>query len=41
MYGDVLATNASMLALARKLGFALGRVPGEPTLTRIALQLAA
>jgi len=41
IYGDVLATNAAMLALARQLGFNLSRVPDDPTLTRIALELAA
>lgn len=41
MYGDVLATNASMLALARKLGFTLGRVPEDATLTRVTLELVA
>jgi acetyltransferase len=40
IYGDVLATNAGMLALARQLGFNLSRVPDDPTLTRIALELA-
>ena len=40
IYGDVLATNAGMLALARHLGFNLSRVPDDPTLTRIALELA-
>jgi acetyltransferase len=39
--GDVLATNVTMLALARKLGFAVGRVPEDPTLARITLDLAA
>jgi acetyltransferase len=41
LYGDVLATNSAMLALGRELGFALGRVPGDPTLTRITLELVA
>jgi len=40
IYGDVLATNAAMLALARRLGFILSRVADDPTLTRIALELA-
>jgi acetyltransferase len=33
--GDVLATNAKMLNLARKLGFQVKRVPHEPTLRRV------
>lgn len=41
LYGDVLATNAPMLALAKQIGFALGRSPEDPTLTRIMLELAA
>lgn len=41
IHGDVLATNAPMLTLAKQLGFALGRSPEDPTLTRITLDPAA
>ena len=41
IYGDVLATNVAMLALARQLGFNLSRVPDDPTLTRIEFELVA
>lgn len=40
IYGDVLSTNRPMLELCRKLGYALGSNPGDPTLTRVALGLA-
>jgi len=39
IYGDVLSTNEHMLGLCRKLGFTLGRVPGDPTVTRVTLAL--
>lgn len=39
MYGDTLATNEPMLALARKLGFSVARHPGDTTLTRVTLEL--
>ena len=39
IYGDVLSTNRPMLELCRKLGYALGRHPGDPTLTRVTLAL--
>ncbi len=39
MSGYVLSTNASMLGLARKLGFRLQRVPGDATLTQVTLEL--
>lgn len=35
IWGDVLAENAAMLALARKLGFGTLSVPGQPGLLRI------
>jgi len=40
MYGDVLSTNRRMLAFCRQLGFALARVPEDPTVTRATLALA-
>lgn len=36
--GTTLATNASMLRLARRLGFSVSAVPGDWTLRRIALR---
>lgn len=39
VYGDVLAYNSAMLELARRLGFKLYTLPGEPDLTRVRLQL--
>ena len=39
IYGDVLSTNQHMLDLCRKLGFALGRIPGDPTVTRATFSL--
>ena len=39
MYGDVLSTNLHMLDFCRKLGFALGRHPDDPTVTRVTLAL--
>ena len=39
IYGDVLSTNQHMLGLCRKLGFAMARVPGDPTVTRATLAL--
>jgi acetyltransferase len=41
MYGDVLATNTPMLALAQQVGFALSRSPEDATLTRITLDPTA
>jgi hypothetical protein len=35
MYGDVLSTNVQMLALARRMGFALARHPDDATVTRV------
>lgn len=40
IYGDVLSTNRPMLELCRKLGYALGRNPDDPTVTRVTLALA-
>jgi len=37
--GDVLATNRSMLELARRLGFALARNPDDATLTHVSRAL--
>lgn len=39
IYGDTLATNRSMLGLAKALGFTLGRHPDEAHLTRVTLDL--
>jgi acetyltransferase len=39
IYGEVLSTNRPMLEMCRKLGYALGRHPGDPTLTRVTLSL--
>lgn len=39
--GLVLSTNAGMLRLARTLGFTARREPGDATLTRVSLELAA
>ena len=39
IYGDVLATNRTMLELARRLGFRIARHPDDATLTRITLAL--
>ena len=39
MYGEVLSTNRAMLGMARKLGFAIERHPGDPALARATLQL--
>lgn len=39
MHGEILSTNVSMLALARKLGFRLTRHPQDATVTRAALDL--
>ena len=41
MYGGTLSTNAAMIALGRRLGFAARRVIGEGTVTRLSLVLAA
>jgi acetyltransferase len=35
IYGDVLSTNVQMLALARRMGFALARHPDDATVTRV------
>jgi acetyltransferase len=40
IYGDVLSTNRAMLELTGRLGFARGHHPDDPTLTRVALDLA-
>ncbi len=40
IYGDVLSTNRNMLEFCRRLGFALGRNPEDPTVTRATLELA-
>ncbi|MBC7804422.1 MAG: GNAT family N-acetyltransferase [Candidatus Parcubacteria bacterium] len=40
MHGEVLSTNSYMLSLCRKLGFAFGRNPDDPTVTRIVLKLS-
>ncbi|MGH8674654.1 MAG: GNAT family N-acetyltransferase [Burkholderiales bacterium] len=39
IHGDVLSTNQPMLEFCRRLGFALGRDPGDPTVTRATLAL--
>jgi acetyltransferase len=39
LYGDILAVNRPMLALATKLGFRLGRHPEDPTLSRASISL--
>ena len=39
IYGEVLSTNRPMLELCRKLGYALGRNPDDPTVTRVTLAL--
>jgi RimJ/RimL family protein N-acetyltransferase len=39
IYGNVLAENTAMLALAERLGFQVEPVPGEPGLRRIRLPL--
>ena len=39
IYGDVLSTNRPMLEFCRKLGFTLGRNPGDATVTRVKLEL--
>lgn len=39
IYGDVLSTNRGMLELTGRLGFARGRHPEDPTLTRVTLDL--
>ena len=39
IYGDVLSTNHRMLAFCAKLGFKLGRNPGDATVTRATLEL--
>lgn len=40
IYGDTLATNRSMLGLAKALGFVLARHPDEAHLTRVTRELA-
>jgi acetyltransferase len=39
LYGDILAMNRPMLALATKLGFQLSRHPEDATLTRAVISL--
>ena len=39
MHGDILSTNAQMLALVRKLGFRLKRHPQDATITRATREL--
>jgi acetyltransferase len=39
MHGEVLSTNGPMLALVRKLGFRLERLPEDATITRATRQL--
>jgi len=39
IYGDVLSTNLHMLDFCRKLGFLLGRLQDDPTVTRVTLKL--
>ncbi|MGH8745105.1 MAG: GNAT family N-acetyltransferase, partial [Burkholderiales bacterium] len=39
MHGDILSSNASMLALVRKLGFRLKRHPQDATITLAAREL--
>lgn len=41
IYGDTLATNRSMLGLAKALGFALVRHPDEAYLTRVTRDLVS
>jgi acetyltransferase len=40
IYGDVLSTNRRMLTFCRKLGFVPTREHDDPTVTRVALQIA-
>jgi acetyltransferase len=40
VYGDVLRENRTMLKLCRVLGFTQSRVPDEPELVRVSLQLS-
>lgn len=40
MAGYAQSTNAPMIGLARKLGFRAARVPGDATVTAVALELA-
>jgi acetyltransferase len=39
IYGDVLSTNRPMLNFCRKLGFVPARDHGDPTVTRVTLEL--
>jgi acetyltransferase len=39
IFGDVLAENAAMLGLCRKLGFSVAAKPGEPGIVEVALTL--
>jgi acetyltransferase len=39
IYGDVLSTNRHMLNFCRNLGFVPARDPGDPTVTRVTLEL--
>ena len=40
MHGDILSTNAQMLALVRQLGFSLKRHPADATVTRATRELS-
>jgi acetyltransferase len=39
VYGQILAENAPMLAFIRRLGFSIGRTPGEPDVVEARLNL--
>lgn len=39
IYGDVLSTNIGMLDFCRRLGLRPARLPEDPTVTRVTLQL--
>ena len=41
LFGDVLWGNNAMIQLARRLGAALRRIPGDATVVRIEFDLAA
>ncbi len=40
MHGEILSTNAPMLALVRKLGYRLERLPQDATITRATRELS-
>jgi acetyltransferase len=40
IYGDVLSSNLHMLNFCRTLGFTMSHHPGDPTVTRVTLNLA-